>query len=131
MGKKRWYFPSKEADVIPWIKNFVKVLLANIARWGIAANLVTALGALGTAFEEAYTRRMLPDVGNMELACAVLPSPPKDIGELVRIVTCSKSPLALNFREEDRSKTVYMAARWKTTRQIEGPWSGIISAVIP
>jgi hypothetical protein len=39
MGKRRWYFPSKDADVIPWIKNFVAVLAANAARWGIVEAL--------------------------------------------------------------------------------------------
>jgi hypothetical protein len=36
-GKTPYYFPSKEADVIPWVKNFVMVLFASAARWGIAA----------------------------------------------------------------------------------------------
>jgi hypothetical protein len=67
----------------------------------------------------------------MELHCAVLSSPPKSIDELVRKESSSKSPLTLTFREEDRGKTVYMAARWKTARQKEGPWSAIISAIIP
>jgi hypothetical protein len=39
--------------------------------------------------------------------------------------------LILTFREEDRGKTVYMAGRWKGGREQEGPWSGIISAIIP
>jgi hypothetical protein len=220
--KTPYYFPSKEADVIPWIKNFVVVLLANAARWGIAAALVTALKTLGTTFEEAYARHMQPDSGkvsteqknlalkalkkgvqdmvnghinhnqsvtdddrvnlglyvykpgrnpgntptttvvlrvvaglvrqlivyftdsatpdrkakpygvhSMELVCAVLDSPPKDISELVRVVSSTKSPLILTFREEDRGKTVYMAGRWKGGREQAGPWSEIISAIIP
>jgi hypothetical protein len=221
MGKKRWYFPSKEADVIPWAKNFVTVLATNSGRWGIAPALVTELGNLTAAYEEAYTRRFMPDAGkvrveqkdlalaalkqgvkdmvnghinhnpavtqddrvalglnvysgrtpigapettvvlrvvpghvrqlvvyftdsgtperrgkpygveSMGLRCAVLSSPPKDIGELVRGESASKSPLILTFREEDRGKVVYMAACWKTARQKEGPWSAIISAIIP
>jgi hypothetical protein len=220
--KTPYYFPSKEANVIPWAKNFVIVLAANAARLGIAEALITALGALGLAFEQAYTRRMLPDSGkvsveqknlalkalkkgvqdmvnghinhnpavtqddrvnlglyvykpgrnptgkpettvvmrvvtglvrqlvvyftdsatpdkrgkpygvhNVEILCAVLPSPPKDIDELVRPASSTKSPLTLTFREEDRGKTVYLAGRWKGSREQEGPWSGIISAIIP
>jgi hypothetical protein len=221
MGKKRWYFPGIEAEVVPWSKNFVSVLTLNAGRWGISSASVTGLAALDTAYAEAFARRKLPDAGKvtteqktmaldalkqgvkdmvnghinhnpdvtpddrlalglhvyserapisaptttvvlriamglvrqllvyfsdsatpdrrgkpygaetMVLACAVLDSPPKDPSELIRIVTSSKSPLALNFREEDRGKTVYMAGRWKTARQLEGPQSGIISAVIP
>jgi hypothetical protein len=66
-----------------------------------------------------------------EIACAVLNSPPKDTDELVRKGSATKSPLTLTFREEDRGKTVYMADRWKGSREQEGPWSAIISAIIP
>jgi hypothetical protein len=221
-GKTAYYFPTKDADVIPWTKNFVTVLSLNAERWGITPALVTALGAKGAAYEEAYTRRMLPDAGkvateqknlalkvlkegvqdmvnghinhnaavtpddrvalglavyssgrspigapettvvlrpgpglvrqivvyftdsatpekrgkpygveSMLLRCAVLSAPPANVGELVRPDSASKSPLVLTFREEDRGKTVYMAACWKTATQKEGPWSEIISAIIP
>jgi hypothetical protein len=222
MGKKRWYFPSKDADVIPWAKNFVTVLAANTARWGIAADMVTSLCAMSAASAEAYTRRFLPDSGKgsveqkvlarsalktgvqnmvnghinhnpavtpddrvalglyvygsgrspvpvpvttvvlrpapglvrqlvvhftdsatpekrakpyealtMELMCAVLPSPPAGIQDLARSVSVTKSPLTLTFREEDRGRTVYMAGHWKGHRQQDGPWSAIISAIVP
>jgi hypothetical protein len=221
-GKTAYYFPSREADVLPWAKNFVLVLSANAARWGIAEALVTDLSALVSAFQTAYTRRMLPDSGKvsveqknlalaalrkgvrnmvnghinhnptvtpddrialglyvykpgrtpvpepattvvlrpvpglvrqlvvyftdstapesrgkpygvqaMELVLGVLSSPPANVEALPRSVTAGKSPLTLTFREEDRGKTVYMAGRWKNTRQKEGPWSGIVSAIIP
>jgi hypothetical protein len=220
--KTPYYFPSKEADVIPWAKNFVTVLAANADRWGVASGLVTSLGALGAAYEDAYARRLLPDSGRvsveqknlalaalkkgvqdmvnghinhnpavtaddrvalglyvykpgkspvpepvttvvlrpvaglvrqivvpftdsaapekrgkpygvqaMELACGVLSSAPARVEDLPRSVTAGKSPLTLTFREEDRGKTVYMAGRWKNTRQKEGPWSGIVSAIVP
>jgi hypothetical protein len=67
----------------------------------------------------------------VELACGVLASPPAEVEDLPRTVTASKSPVRLIFREEDRGKTVYIAARWKTGRQQAGPWSGIISVIIP
>jgi hypothetical protein len=221
-GKTAYYFPAKDADVIPWTRNFVTVLAANAGRWGIAQVQVTALAAQGTAYEAAYARRMLPDSGkvsveqknlaltalkkgvrdmvnghinhnaavtpddrvalglfvyspgrseipppdttvvlrvvpglvrqlvahftdsatperrgkpygveSMVLRCGVLASQPSGINELVRTETSSKSPLTLTFREEDRGKTVYLAACWKTGTQKEGPWSGIISAIVP
>jgi hypothetical protein len=67
----------------------------------------------------------------MELVCGVLDSPPRSTDDLHRAVTASRSPVVLTFREEDRGKTVYMAGRWKTATQLEGPMSGIISAIIP
>jgi hypothetical protein len=221
-GKTAYYFPSREADVIPWIRNFVAVLSANAARWGIAEVLVTVLGSLAMAYEEAYTRRMQPDAGkvsteqknlalkalkkgvqdmvnghinhnpavtaddrvalglyvystgrseipvpdttviiravsgqvrqiiayctdsgtperrgkpygakSIELACAVLASPPKGIEDMVRFVTASKSPVVMTFREEDRGKTVYLAGRWRGYQEQEGAWGTIVSVIIP
>ncbi|MDR2376943.1 MAG: hypothetical protein LBD96_10970 [Treponema sp.] len=221
-GKTPYYFPSRDADVISWVRNFITVLAANAARWGIAEALVTALGALAMAFEEAYNRRMLPDAGkvsvaqkdlalkalkkgvqdmvnghinhnpavtpddrvalglyiysatrneipvpgttvivravpgqvrqiiayctdsgtperrgkpygakSIELACAVLPSPPSGIEDLVRFVTASKSPVVLTFREEDRGKTVYLAGRWRGHQEQEGVWGSVVPVIVP
>jgi hypothetical protein len=217
-----YYFPNKEADVWPWVQNFVLVLSANAARWGIAEALVSALGDLAAAFRTAYTKRMQPDSGKvsveqknlalnalkkgvkdmvnghinhnpavtaddrvalglyvykpgrstvpaptttvvlrvvpglvrqlvvyftdsatpdkrgkpygalfMELVCGVLGSPPVEIEDLPRKVTSTKSPVTITFREEDRGKVVYLAGRWKGSGTKEGPWSAIISAIIP
>jgi hypothetical protein len=67
----------------------------------------------------------------MELVCEVLPSPPAGTDDLHRMETAMKTPLTLTFREEDRGKTVYMAGRWRNSSPKGGPWSGIVSAVIP
>jgi hypothetical protein len=70
-------------------------------------------------------------VRNMELLCGVLSSPPGGIEDLNRPEYATKSPLTLTFREEDRGKTVYMAGRWRSSNPKGGPWSGIVSAIIP
>jgi hypothetical protein len=67
----------------------------------------------------------------MELACGIFESPPAGVGDLPRVITATKSPVVLTFREEDRGKTVYIAGRWKGRGQKEGPWSAIISVIIP
>jgi hypothetical protein len=217
-----YYFPTKDAGVGPWVRNFMMVLSANAARWGIAGTLVTALGLLVTAFENAYAKRTQPDAGKVsveqkklalkalkkgtqdmvnghinhnqsvtpddrvalglyvyksgkspvpaltttvvlravaglvrqvvvyitdsatpdkrgkpygalfaELACGVLDSPPAGVGDLPRVITATKWSVILTFREEDRGKTVYIAGHWKGTGQKEGPWSAIISVIIP
>jgi hypothetical protein len=125
-GKTAYYFPSREADVISWIRNFVMVLAANAARWGIAEALVTALGSLGMAYEDAYNRRMLPDAGkiSVEQKNPALKALKKGVQDMVRFVTASKSPVTLAFREEDQGKTVYMVARWKGHHEQEGNWGG-------
>jgi hypothetical protein len=66
-GKTTYYFPSRDADVIPWAKNFVTVLAANAARWGIVQPLVTVLQGLSAAYELAYNRRMLLDEGKVSV----------------------------------------------------------------
>jgi hypothetical protein len=220
--KTPYYFPTKDAEVIPWIRNFIAVLAANAARWGIAEALVTALGSLAMAYDAAYARRMLPDAGKvsteqknlalkalktgvqnmvnghinhneavtdddrvalglyvykpgrspmgkpettvvlravaglvrqivvyftdsatpdkrakpygmrgMELLCGVLPAPPAGIEDLRRPENATKSPLTITFREEDRGKTVYMTGRWRNSNPEGGPWSVIVSVVIP
>jgi hypothetical protein len=47
--------------------NFVTILTANAARWDVAPALVTALGNLGTAYEDAYVRRFMPDAGRVSV----------------------------------------------------------------
>jgi hypothetical protein len=221
-GKTSYYFPSRDADIVPWTRNFVAVLASGAQTWGIAEALVAALDALGAAYEEAFNRRLLPDSGRvsveqknlaraalkeavrdmvnghirynkavtpddwvalgltppntsrspipapvttvvlraaaglvrqlvvhftdsaapgsrarpygvlgMELAWAVLASPPAGVDELIRRESAATSPLAVIFREEDRGKMVYMAGRWAGSRETRGPWSGIVSAIIP
>jgi hypothetical protein len=43
----------------------------------------------------------------------------------------SKTPHSLDFPEEERGKTVYIAAAWQNERGIIGPWSEIQNAIIP
>lgn len=37
----------------------------------------------------------------------------------------------LTFDENQRGKTVYFALRWENTRGEKGPWSQIVSSIIP
>jgi hypothetical protein len=43
----------------------------------------------------------------------------------------SKTPHSLQFREDERGKTVYIAASWQNERGNIGQWSEMLSAVIP
>lgn len=43
----------------------------------------------------------------------------------------TRSPFELVFDPTERGKTVYLAARWQNRRGELGPWSEIVSAVIP
>jgi hypothetical protein len=58
-------------------------------------------------------------------------APPKDINALTLHIMASKTPHAIPFQEEERGRTVYIAAAWQNERGNIGQWSEIQSAVIP
>jgi hypothetical protein len=62
---------------------------------------------------------------------AVLPAAPASVAELTNSALDTKTPHIFNFDEEQRGKTVYIAAAWQNTRGEMGAWSEIASAIIP
>jgi hypothetical protein len=77
------------------------------------------------------TRGKPPGQHGAEIRWAILDSPPKSINELVNSSFITRSPLILDFDESQRGKTVYFCLRWENTRGEKGPWSEIVSAIIP
>ena len=61
----------------------------------------------------------------------VLDDPPADPDHLNRHTMASRTPHTLEFPEEERGKTVYVALAWQNERGITGRWSDIKSAVVP
>jgi hypothetical protein len=49
--------------------------------------------------------------------------------QLVELAT--RSPHTLDYTSADRGKTVWYASRWVNTRGGKGPWSEIVSAIVP
>jgi hypothetical protein len=43
----------------------------------------------------------------------------------------TRSPYTLEFEEANRGRTVYFCLRWENTRGDKGPWSEIVSAIVP
>jgi hypothetical protein len=62
---------------------------------------------------------------------AVLDAPPADHNALTRSVMATRTPHIFEFTEEERGKTVYMAACWQNEKGRKGPWSEIVSAIVP
>jgi hypothetical protein len=62
---------------------------------------------------------------------AVSDTPAVNQNELPYARLATRSPLELIFNPEQRGKTVYLAARWQNGRGELGPWSEIVSAIIP
>jgi hypothetical protein len=61
----------------------------------------------------------------------VLDAPPELPTDLAHHTMASRTPHVLEFPETDRGKTVYIAIQWQNERGNTGPWSEILSAVIP
>jgi hypothetical protein len=58
-------------------------------------------------------------------------SGPLAFHQLTHSVFCTHSPFRIEFADELRGKTVYFCLRWENTRGQKGPWSEIVSAIIP
>jgi hypothetical protein len=83
--------------------------------------------------DKGSTRRGKPrDVHGIEVRHAFLDHEPRNIKELANSSFDTKSPLILNFGEEDRGRRVYMAGRWEIEREgIKGEFGDIVSAIVP
>ncbi|MDR0743629.1 MAG: hypothetical protein LBF05_04640, partial [Tannerella sp.] len=67
----------------------------------------------------------------VEIRWAILSAPPGSIDELIHSSFVIHTPFTLTFDESERGKKVYFILRWENTRGQKGPWSEIVSAVIP
>ena len=61
----------------------------------------------------------------------VLDAPPSGLGALTRNVLATRTPHILEFTEEERGKTVYIAVCWQNGKGEMGPFSDIEKAIIP
>jgi hypothetical protein len=65
------------------------------------------------------------------IAYAVLDAPPADPDVLTHTVLATRTPHTLEFTEEQRGKTVYVAICWQNEKGQRGPWSEIENAIVP
>jgi hypothetical protein len=66
-----------------------------------------------------------------EILWALRNTPPTSLKELSNSAVDTHTPFTLEFDENERGETVYFALRWENTRGEKGPWSEIMSAIIP
>jgi hypothetical protein len=90
-------------------------------------------GVLEIHFRDAESKRKAKPTGihGAEFVWAILPAPTVDWKELIHSSFDTRTPLRLTFDGTERGKTVYFALRWENTRGEKGPWSEIMSAIIP
>jgi hypothetical protein len=62
---------------------------------------------------------------------AVRDTPPVNHADLTRSTLATRTPHTLEFAEEERGKTLYIALCWQNERGEKGPWGEIMSAIIP
>jgi hypothetical protein len=81
---------------------------------------------------ENAARRGKPEgVHGLECRWITAESQPALIEELLHSEFATRSPLELTFDEDRRGARLYFAARWEGNNGKKGPWSQIMSAVIP
>jgi hypothetical protein len=51
--------------------------------------------------------------------------------EMQFVELATRSPHTLEYPSTDRGKMVWYATRWVNTRGEKGPWSEIVSAIVP
>jgi hypothetical protein len=83
-------------------------------------------------YDDADRKRAKPRGQHGAEGCWVISDEPvESLGKLSQSTFDTKTPLFLEFDREDRGKRVYLAMRWENTRGEKGPFSPIVSAVIP
>ena len=70
-------------------------------------------------------------VHGAEIRWAVLDTPPAGVATLANSSFDTRTPFTLEFDDAQRGKTVYFCLRWENTRGEKGPWSEIVSAIVP
>jgi hypothetical protein len=79
----------------------------------------------------AKSRAKPHGVHGVEIRWMILDAPPQDISELTNSSFSTRPPFTLEFTEHERGKTVWFCLRWESTTGEKGPWSEIVSAIIP
>ena len=70
-------------------------------------------------------------VHGCEIRVAILEQPPVSPDEMPRSEFTTRTPYTIEFDLKLRGRIVYFCFRWENTRGQKGPWSEIISAIIP
>jgi hypothetical protein len=67
----------------------------------------------------------------VEIAWAVLDTPPASYADLAHSAFDTRSPYTFQFDLADGGRRFYCCLRWENTRGEKGPWSEIQNAIIP
>ena len=93
-----------------------------------------AIRRIVLAYREAgKARHGKPEnVHGIEVQWDILDAPPTRVEDLRKSIFDTRSPLVLEFEENQRGKRVYFSGRWEIQREgIKGPFGPILDAIIP
>jgi hypothetical protein len=83
-------------------------------------------------YDDANEHRAKPEgVHGAEIKWDFSDTPVVNPDKLVQSGFDTASPYTIEFAGEDRGRTVYIALRWENTHGEKGPWSEIVSAIVP
>jgi len=66
-----------------------------------------------------------------EVACKIGDPAPVVIADCPERINISRSHAGVTFEPQQRGKTIYAFARWVNKNGKQGPWSGMVTAIIP
>jgi hypothetical protein len=77
-------------------------------------------------------RKAKPEgVHGAEVKTVILDEPATDWEQLTDSLFFTKTPGRISFTGKQRGKKLSLAGRWENTRGVKGPWSEIITIIIP
>ncbi len=120
LGIYKVNFGSRTPPPAPTTAPLVRVEVNNIARL-----------TLRYSSEEPPFRRKPANVIFCQVAMKVGGEEPKFVAECVSTYNFSKQRYPIDFELKYRGQMVYMFARWVNRKGMTGPWSGMITAIIP
>jgi hypothetical protein len=83
-------------------------------------------------WDQGSERKAKPlGINGAVISWAVLDAPPAVQGALAKSVLATHTPYTLEFVEEERGKTAYVALQWQNGKGQKGPFSEILSAIVP
>jgi hypothetical protein len=100
-------------------------------------NLVPHTGSRVTVHYYAHDEKGIPKqakppgVRGVEIAWAILETPPRSYEDLVHSKTNTVSPYVFQFNLFDAGQRLYVGLRWENTHGEKGPWSVIQSVIVP
>jgi hypothetical protein len=65
------------------------------------------------------------------VAFVVLDEPATDIDQLTRTELATRTPHVIQLTDKDRTKILSVAVCWQNRKGVKGPWSEILSTVVP